>query len=373
MSNVNEQIEKVRSLARDLSFDAVVASSMENFYYVSGTYFQALKTIPDRLGFVIVPVQGEPTMIVCDVQELAARRTAQLADIRPYTEFKDAPTQVLAEVLRERGLDTGRIGIEKKHLVAMFYEELLSAGRTVQWESAEPVFREARLVKTQREIDQLQHAARQTELAAQNAFGESRRGDSERTVANRIAHQLIDLGCTNHPHAILSSGKNTLVNHHPSGPKPVEAGDVIRVDFGGAFGPYLADLARMAVVSEPNDRQRAAYTRARDIQRQTIARMRPGMTAGDIFRYCVDVSERGPLDMFMPHIGHGVGLTLHEDPILQPRDETPMRPGMVLNVEPIFRDGDDAAYTIEDLVLITDGEPLILSDAVPTEEMFVVQ
>jgi Xaa-Pro aminopeptidase len=62
-----------------------------------------------------------------------------------------------------------------------------------------------------------------------------------------------------------------------------------------------------------------------------------------------------------------------EDPILQPRDETPMRPGMVLNVEPIFRDGDNAAYTIEDLVLITDDEPLILSDAVPTEEMFVDQ
>jgi Xaa-Pro aminopeptidase len=91
-----------------------------------------------------------------------------------------------------------------------------------------------------------------------------------------------------------------------------------------------------------------------------IAAMRPGVKAGDLFRLCAAEFETAGLDFRMPHIGHSIGVVMHENPMLQPFDETPLKPGMIFMLEPGVTERDGFYHT-EDMILITDEGHTLLS------------
>jgi len=71
--------------------------------------------------------------------------------------------------------------------------------------------------------------------------------------------------------------------------------------------------------------------------------------------------------------GHSTGISLHENPRIQPLDETVLVPGMVIASEPLVVDPDYCHYHLEDLVLVTEKDPVRLSDRTNTDELFVIQ
>jgi Xaa-Pro aminopeptidase len=105
------------------------------------------------------------------------------------------------------------------------------------------------------------------------------------------------------------------------------------VDFGGRFDGYCSDVARPAVGGEPTERHRDLYKALREIQRNSIAQMRPGVRASDVFNYCAKAFEQRDFTFDMPHIGHGLGIGLHEYPLIEPRNVTRLKAGMVINIE----------------------------------------
>ena len=82
--------------------------------------------------------------------------------------------------------------------------------------------------------------------------------------------------------------------------------------------------------------------------------------------------ERRRMDFIMPHIGHGIGIGIHEFPLLQPSNDTPLEPGMVVTIEPMYRDYDRGeCYHVEDLVLVTEYGHRLLTQ--PQERLLRVE
>jgi Xaa-Pro aminopeptidase len=126
----------------------------------------------------------------------------------------------------------------------------------------------------------------------------------------------------------------------------------------------------MGVVGEPSARQREHYRLLRDVQRATIARMKPGVRCGELYAFARDAYLKAGVDDVLPDIGHSMPRARSpEPPVLRASDKTPLEANMVFAVGPSFIAGTDR-YSLKDLVQVTDADPVILSDGWDTRELF---
>jgi Xaa-Pro aminopeptidase len=351
---------RVDQMVSDADLDALVASSFKNVLYLSGTAIRTQRDIPDRLALAVWRVKQPPTMIVCTIEEAQARAESWIAEIIGYTEFADSPVKVLADVLAETVPRKGVVGIEKRHLTAHYYEELLSLCPELTFVSADDLFERVRMIKAPSEIAILEKAALATDRAIRKAFERIRAGDTEREIALGMEMELRRAGADAIEFDILATGSNAKLAHPNPGDTAAASGQLVRTDFGGRFGGYLSDVARTAVMRPATDRQQETYERLFEVHERIIESIRPGVAACELFRICKSEFERTGLEFAMPHIGHGLGLDIHEHPIVAPFTTEELRPGMVLCIEPIHF-ADEGRCHIEDLVEVTETGARILS------------
>ncbi len=341
--------------------DAVVLSSFEGVSYFGGIHLFTQMLVPDRSAFLLARRDGEATLVVCDVEESLVRAQTSLADVRPYVEFAEDPAATAAAAARETAGASARIGIEARRLPAA---SLATFEREPGLELV-PVDEEveaARTQKDEREVDFLERAARATQAAVEEAVAAARAGLLERDVAARITANLVARGGSP-VFLVFGAGERALLAHAEATERPLMQGDVIRIDAGARFElGLLGDLARTAVVGEPAERQEGVLAGLKAAQEETFALVEPGRSVSELYRRCKRVVESAGLPFAMPHIGHGLGIGLHEAPHIHPANDTPLAAGMVLNIEPfvIVRDHGEA-YHVEDLVLVTDGGFRLLS------------
>jgi Xaa-Pro aminopeptidase len=366
-------LEKVERAMAERQLDALIAASPWNVKYCAGTSFFTQRTLPERLGIVAMTRGNEPVFIYCTIEEGHAKGESWLRAFRGYTEFAERPIAVLAEVLRERGVERGRIGIEKRFLVTKNYEELRQALPEAEIADADPLFDRMRAIKTPDEIAWLGQIARWTDEAIGDAWEQARTGESEREIGERMIAGTRERGATGVVHLVLATGPNAHKAHAEPGETRLEPGGVLRTDFGVLWGSYISDLARTAFVHPARKKQIDTYKALEEAHQATIAAIVPGALASDIYAVCRAACERRGLTFTMPHVGHSIGLGVHEQPMLHPYDQTRLEPGMMLMLEPLVI-ADDGLYAVEDLIEVTEqgphihsrsrdwGEPLIIDN-----------
>ncbi|HUY74679.1 MAG TPA: Xaa-Pro peptidase family protein [Candidatus Dormibacteraeota bacterium] len=354
-------LTKARDAIGNAGLDALVAASPANFYYLTGTSFLSQRTIPERLGAVSVTRSGEPVLVYCTIEEGHARQESWISDIRGYTEFKDTPVDVLAGVLREQGVERGQIGIEMRFISARDYERLRHDLPEAKIVAADSLFDRMRAIKTLGEIELLGAAALATDESIRAAFERSSVGVTEREIGDIMQAECRSRGGEQLIHLVLATGENGFKVHAAPGNTKLERGGVLRTDFGMSWGGrYFSDIARTAFVGPLQPWQGNTYGKLEAGHQAVITAMRPGVKASELFRICAAEYERSGLDFKMPHIGHSIGVVMHENPMLQPYDDTPLEAGMVFMVEPGVS-GRDGFYHTEDMILITEDGHRVLS------------
>lgn len=353
-------VKGIRALPAAHGLDAVVAMSPENFIYVSGAYICTVKDIRSRHGYAVIPAAGEPFNVVCSIEESLTREESWIPDVRTYTEFVDVPVRALARELGRQGLDKGRIGIDLDYLPASAFAELHAALPNVSFVNTTQAVAALRAVKSESEIAIIEFAEKQTHGAALAALADSRLGDSEQQIAQRIANNVINSGAQGTLFLDFGSGKRTAHAHAIASPDVVpQPGDLIRFDVGGAYGAFSSDFARTCSAGDPTEEQKQVYAALVTIQAEVIAAVAPGIAAEDLYYLCRDLFAAHGLPFSTPHIGHSFGVELHEQPMLRPNETTKLTPGMVLAVEPLVKHGSGTYHT-EDLALVTaDGSRLL--------------
>lgn len=352
--------------------DILLAVSPENFFYVTDTLLLSQKIIPSRLAMALLPRQTPPAVLVCDCERQQTLEDSRIRDIRTYLEFQDSPVHALAQLLEERDLGSGRIGIEKRFLAACHIEQLAALLPEAQLVGADHLFDAARAVKTPAEIEIMTEAATATEQAVLSAFRAAGAGDTEKKVADDLSVRLIHAGAAS-IFMTLAVGTNTAINHPVPGSRQLARGEILRADLGGVFRGYHSDLARPAVVATATGEQRSVYQRLREAQRETIDAARPGARACDLFDTCKRAFEQRGLSFFSQAVGHGLGIGLHEFPVLEAAERAKLKPGMVLNIEPMAKDAQGFLYHLEDILVVTEQQPQILTTVMATQELFIIR
>ncbi len=230
-----------------------------------------------------------------------------------------------------------------------------------------PAIDTLRVIKSPREIEVLKLNGRLSAEAIRNAIAITKPGRFEYELEAEATYHLFKNGVQGNGYpAIVGTGPNVNVWHYQDNGRQMQAGDLVVMDYGGDLDYQVIDITRTWPVSGQFDElQLRAYKCALETQKAIIAAMRPGATR----KQTVEISKRiyekyGFSDQRPASAGHFVGMSVHDV-----GDYTePFRPGMVIAVEPIIEIPDKHLHVrIEDTVLITEGEPYILSAAVPKE------
>jgi len=171
-------------------------------------------------------------------------------------------------------------------------------------------------------------------------------------------------------HGMLQS-EHTDVSYGGEGPTEMDAGTAVRTDYVSYYDGYAANLSRMAVVGTPSDAQRERYRDVLEIHRALMDDvLGAGVEATQVWEFVSEqASDRG-YDSVSGLAGHSTGVWWHqEDPIFRPGNETRLRPGMVVCLEPIL----EGFWHLQDQLLITDDGAERLSDGFDIGELPVIR
>lgn len=211
-----------------------------------------------------------------------------------------------------------------------------------------------RQVKEPAEIERIEAAATIADRAFDHMLEFIRPGVTEAEIALELEFTMRRNGSDGMPFdPIVASGPNGAHPHAIPGPRAIQAGDLIVLDFGARVGGYCSDMTRTVCVGPASDEQRRLYDAVLASNEAGLAQVRAGRPCVDVDRAGRDVlGERGLGDVFTHGIGHGVGLDIHELPTLGPRSTHSLRDHAVVTVEPgVYVEGF-AGVRIEDLVVV---------------------
>ena len=355
------------------AFDAVVAVSPENVRYIGDVHIATQATIRDRLALIVWAKGREPIFILCAVEEGYVRQESWIQDIRAYKEFVTQPMALLAEVLRELNLTHRLVGIETEYLAARYYQALTAELPALRIQPCEPLFERVRMFKTAREIDLLRQAFRSTEQALHAVYSTVQPGETEKSMANRLADAIMQSGADAVAFNHINAGPNTGFPHMAPSEYQVQPGDIVKADCGGFYHEYYSNVGRTAKLGKPSVEEESYWRRLRDIHHRIIDMARPGNTGRQLFEEATRLHAQADIPFPYAHNGHSLGLQVHEHPLISPHEELAYAPGMVTTVETRVRWVGQKGLHMEDLVLVTDGAPVLLSDAFDNEDIFVIE
>lgn len=362
-------LEKVSNFVADSELAAAILVSAPSFTYVTGAVLTAQRDIPERLSFAVVKADKSVTAVICSIDEPQFRQESNVADVETYIEGELTPAGCLAELLERQGLTGGRIGIEASAMPTSAYLELVENGVGQELVAIDGELGECRAVKSSLELDQIAKGCVATAQALYEGVRRFRLGETESRLAQHIEDALESLGGRVQLINVVS-GELTLVPNALARPKVIDRGAMVKVDLTGTFSGYLSDMARVFYVGEASAEQIARYRTYAGVYKGIVSQVSVEMTAGGIYEASVQAHAAHGLRFIAPHVGHGIGLALHDQPLLNPGNERQLSNGMALAVEPRCLLAPNERAHLEDILLLRDGEvevfsPLELLDEEP--------
>jgi len=166
---------------------------------------------------------------------------------------------------------------------------------------------------------------------------------------------------------IIASGKRSALPHGRASEKRIEKGDFILIDFGSDFRGYHSDQTRTLICEKPSPKQEQIYQIVKDAHDKAIEKVRPGIPICEVDSAARDyIRDQGYGDYFGHGTGHGIGLAVHEDPVVNSENKDLLTEGMVFTIEPGIYIPDWGGVRIEDMVRVTSDGAEVLT-YLPTE------
>ena len=227
-----------------------------------------------------------------------------------------------------------------------------------------------RMCKDAAEFDTLKANALMNDAALQAGMRAMRVGMREREVAEVVRGYFRDQGAR--PlFTIVAAGANGASPHHATGERALQPGDAVVMDIGAARAGFTCDMTRMALVAEPPEGYAEVHAVVESAVRAALEAARPGVEARAVDAAArTAISEAGFGDFFVHRTGHGLGIDVHEPPWITATSTTVLEPGMVFSIEPGIYLPGRFGIRLEDIVMLRDDGPEILS-ALPREACVV--
>ena len=335
---MNERIEKLRATLEE----PLLVTAPVNVRYL--TEFESTNAA--------VLVQPDRIRLFSDFRYAQAGRQVE------GVEFVEARRNLFAD-LAERL--SGRIGFEAEAVTYAGYETMSSRG--VELVPRHGLVERLRVIKDEDELELIRRAAAITSEAFERLADEKFVGCTEKELAWRVDELFRELGADGSAFpAIVAGGANGATPHAHAGDHEIRAGTTVVIDAACSVGGYMSDCTRTFATGPLPDRLKEAYAVCHEAQQAGLDAVHPGESgrgADAAARERIQAAGFG--DEFGHGLGHGVGLLVHEAPRLSQESEDELAAGNVVTVEPGIYLSGLGGIRIEDLVVIRDGEPEILT------------
>jgi Xaa-Pro aminopeptidase len=329
--------------------DALLVTPGADLRYLTGYHAR----LSERLTCLVLPADGEPTLIVPTLERPAAEASPAPGTGLRLVDHPDGtdPYPLVAAAL---GGSPKAVGVFNR----MWAEQVLALRAALpgtEQRLAGDVLAGLRMRKSPAEIAALRRAGKAID-AVHARMGEwLRPGRTEAEVGADIAVGIREAGHAEVGFVIVASGPNGASPHHETSDRVIGLGEPVVVDIGGPMPDgYRSDCTRTYVVGGPPAAFAVAYAALHDAQIAAVAAVRPGVPAERIDAAARDpLTEAGYGPAFLHRTGHGIGLDGHEEPYIVAGNDTPLEPGMAFSVEPgVYLAGRFGAR-IEDIVVCT--------------------
>jgi Xaa-Pro dipeptidase len=361
----NARIEKARHLMRANRIDAIYIEPGATMSYYTGMRWGT----SERMFALVIPVRGEVAWVCPKFEEERARELIKVGnDIRTWEE-DESPYQRVAEIFRDRGIRTGRIGMEERVRFFLF-DGIRKSAPGLQFVSATPVTAGGRMFKSPAEIALMQRANDITIVAYKATRDSMREGMTQDEFAANCAAAFRALGAPGG--VFVSFGKYTAFPHGSSTPQKLTEGDVVLMDGGCGVEGYQSDITRTFVFGKPTQRQRDIWDLEHKSQDAGFAAARVGAPCEAVdaaARKVITDAGFGPdyKTPGLPHrTGHGIGLEGHEWTNFVRGNKTLIQPGMCFSDEPTIVIYGEFGIRLEDCLYITENGPKFFTEQSPS-------
>ena len=340
-------------------FDALFFAPGTSLYYFTGIRWG----ISERLLGLVVPRTGAPFLVVPAFEEGRLREKLRFPiEVRVWQE-DESPTKIAASALEDRGVRTGRLGVEETAAFT-FFDHLRAAAPGFECVSADSLTIACRGRKSAHELGLMRLACEATCDVFRAVFASLKEGMSQDDIGRLMEAGFSKMGL--HGGALVLLGASAALPHGTLQPQKLKLGDVVLIDGGCAVDGYQSDVTRTGVFGKPREKVVRVYEIVRKAQDAALDAARKGKLSGtvdDAARKVITDSGYGPDYKFLTHrLGHGIGLDGHEHPYLVRGSKTVLEPGMTFSNEPgIYIRGEFGLRCEDDMVIVADGAAQLLT------------
>jgi Xaa-Pro dipeptidase len=360
-----DRIAKAQRLMTEKKIDAIYLESGTSMFYFTGMRWGN----SERMFALVIPQRGELAWVCPKFEEERAMELIKFGkDVRTWEEDQ-SPYRRVVEIIRDRGVRSGRVGIEER--VRFFlYDGIRQEAPKWEFVSATPITAGCRMYKSAAEIALMQKANDITIVAYKATWASMREGMPQQEFAGNCATAFRNLGVQGG--IFVSFGKYTAFPHGSSVPQTLKEGDVVLMDDGCSVEGYQSDITRTFVFGKPTQRQRDVWDLERKAQDAGFAAARVGAPCEAVdaaARKVITDAGFGPdyKTPGLPHrTGHGIGLDGHEWTNFVRGNKTPIQPGMCFSDEPTIVIYGEMGIRLEDCLYITENGPKFFTKQSPS-------
>ena len=347
----SSRISRCRELMEESEVDLLVISPGNEMFYFSGYRGQVRR----KASLLAIPRGEEAFFVVPEINVSDVSEASCLDAVVGYSSEES-----VAEVIRGKVSDVSTVAVDDR-MPAMFEYPLRESFDHCEFMLGGKITNKLRELKDEDEIESLEHSAEIPDKVVEDVRESKEKfiGETEVFLESFIQDKMEEYGSEGEAFpTMVASGSNSAKPHHTPGDREIKSGEPVMLDFGGKVDGYVADQTRTIILDgEPNEKFRDVFETVKEAQEEAIEKVRPGVSIGEIDETARKILRREGLEEDFPHkIGHGVGLEIHEDPVLRPESSEKVQEGMVFSIEPGVYIEDEFGVRIEDVVLVeSDG------------------
>ena len=348
------RIEKARRLMIENKIDAIYLEPGTSMSYYTGVRWGT----SERMFALVIPARGEPAWICPKFEEERARELIKFGtDIRTWEE-DESPFKLAAQIFKDRGIRSGRVGIEERVRFFLF-DGIRRETTNIEYAIADPVTAGCRMIKSPAELALMQRANDITIEAFKAATATLKEGMTQFEFGANVSAAFKALGSSGG--ALIGFGKYTAFPHGSVQPQKLKEGEIVLMDGGCSVEGYQSDITRTFIFGKPTQRQRDVWELERKAQDAALAAAKPGIACEVVdaaARKVITDAGFGP-DYKVPGLphrtGHGIGMDGHEWTNFVRGNKTLMKPGMCFSDEPMIAIYGEFGIRLEDCLYITES------------------
>jgi len=346
-----DRFEKAINKMEKEGLSQLIVTSESDLFYFLGKWVHS----GERMIALYINKNGDKKLIINEI--IMNPKEFKNVDAIGYRDGQD-PIEILLGLVDENE----KLGIDK-NWPSHFLIELMERKPAMKFVNSSKVIDGVRLIKGADEVEKLAKVSAIVDKVMNDFVSIVPQKFTEKEAEGKLLELFKKHGSEKFSfEPIIAYGANAANPHHLNSNAVPQSGDCIIIDIGGVTDDYCSDTTRTVFLGEPCEEAKKIYELVRKANEAAIAKVKPGVTLGEIDRAArAVIEEAGYGEYFTHRTGHGIGIEVHELPSVSDGNAMKLEPGMAFSIEPgIYMEGK-YGVRIEDIVIVTEDGCRVLN------------